>query len=476
MTELQMPESKKKEILRVFNLQKQNHHQVRTTTYQQRKVKLKKLLEAVYSESSEIEKAVYNDFKKPASEVKLTEIYPLVKEIKHALRHLKEWMEPEEVYPPITFIGSKNRIIYEPKGVALIISPWNYPVLLALNPMVAAIAAGNCVILKPSERTPHTSAILKKIVSNVFDEEEVTVLEGGKKTAETLLALPFDHIFYTGGGEVGKIVMKAAADNLASVTLELGGKSPVIIDKTVDLRDAATNIMWGKLLNAGQTCIAPDYALIHESKLEKFIAEIKNAIHRFYGDDAMMQESPDYCHIVSAPHFAKISELVKDAVRRGAKIEIGNNSSSKEKFISPTVLSNVDMNSQIMKEEIFGPVLPVITYKEKGDILNIVEANPKPLAMYIFSKSKSFIKEMTVSIPAGGVTVNGVITHFTNSNLPFGGVNKSGMGKYHGHHGFKTFSNEKAFMKLPKYHSLKLLYPPYNSFVKKIIDFTVKYL
>lgn len=471
-----MAEITKKEILRVFNLQKQNHNKIRLANYKQRKTKLKKLLTAVYSRTLEIEEALYKDFKKAAPEVKLTEIYLLVREIKHTVRHLKEWMEPEQVYPPLTLLGSKNRIIIEPKGIVLIISSWNYPFLLTLNPLVSAIAAGNCAIVKPSSKAPHTSALIKSILSEIFAENEVAVFEGGGKTAGILLEQKFDHIFFTGGIEVGKSVMKSAAENLIPITLELGGKSPAIIDAGANMHEAAQNIVWGKFLNAGQTCVAPDYVMVHQDDEELLLKQLEKSIRKLYGEDISRDNNPDYCDIIDAKHTERINQLVKDAVKKGAIIKIGNETNNKNNFIAPLVLTGIKPDMQLFKEEIFGPVLPIVTYKNSDDIYKTISLNQSPLAMYIFSSRKEFIKKMSNTLKAGGITINGIAAHFVNSNLPFGGVNNSGIGKYHGYHGFKTFSNEKAFMKLPKYHSLKLLYPPYNNRVKKIIDFAVKYL
>ncbi|MFC2134157.1 aldehyde dehydrogenase family protein, partial [Bacteroidota bacterium] len=457
-----MTESSKKEIARVFELQHEHQKNLRATTYKERKAKLKKLLKAVYNRTDEIEEALYKDFRKSPSEAKLIEIYNLVREIKHAIRHLKEWMAPEQVYPAITFIGSKNRILFEPKGVVLVISPWNYPFLLAMNPIVSAVAAGNCVILKPSSKTPHTSKLLKSLLADVFEENEIAVFEGSGKTANLLLAHNFDHVFFTGGIEVGKSVMKSAADNLTCITLELGGKSPAIVDSTANLHEAAQNIIWGKFMNAGQTCVAPDYVLVNEKDESELLIQMEKAINKFYGDHNNIDEKSGICNVVDAKHSARLKALIKNAVKLGAEIKIGNTKNSKGNFISPIVLTGVKADAQILKEEIFGPVLPLLTYKDEEDILKQVSNNPHPLAMYVFSKRKKFVNKMITNIPAGGVTVNGVGTHFANSNLPFGGINNSGMGKYHGYHGFKELSNQKAMMKLPKYNALKLLYPPYN--------------
>ncbi|OGU61719.1 MAG: aldehyde dehydrogenase, partial [Ignavibacteria bacterium RBG_13_36_8] len=371
----------KKEIYKVFELQRQNRISAARTTALERKLKLKMLLGAIYDDTEKIEKAIYADFKKPAAEVKLTEIYLLAKEIKYVLRNLNKWLRPRRVKPPITFLGSSNKIIFEPKGTTLIISPWNYPFLLAINPLVSAIAAGNCAIIKPSEKSPNTSRFIKNFISKLFPENEVAIFEGGKHTAEILLELPFDHVFYTGSSDVGKLVMKAASENLSSITLELGGKSPTIVDETADLANAAQSIVWGKFINAGQTCVAPDYLLIHQSIESKLIDLMVETVKKFYSNDGRSYRKSDYCGIVNEKHMVKINSLVKDAIRHGAKAELGN---KKDKHhFSPTILSNVSIDSKIMKEEIFGPVLPVLTYNDEEEILKIVSENPKPLSMYI---------------------------------------------------------------------------------------------
>lgn len=462
-------------INKIFAGQVKNKSVVTQSSVKERKTKLKKLLKLVYERRTEIEEAIFADFGKPPQEVQLTEIYVLVNEIKNSLRKLKMWMKPVRVSAPLPFLGSSNKIMYEPKGVSLIISPWNYPFQLALSPVVAAVAAGNCAIIKPSEKSPNTSKLIKKIIKELFNENEVAVIEGGKETAKVLLELPFDHIFYTGGAEVGKIVMRAAAKNLTSVTLELGGKSPVIIDQTANLKDAASKIVWGKFINAGQTCIAPDYLLVHASIKKIFIKYLKESVNKYYCNLENISECSHYSGIINEKHVSKIKKLLKGSIEEGAKIEFGGESIDGKNFISPTILSSVSMDSQIMKEEIFGPLLPVIKYKDESDINIIIERNSKPLALYIFSKDKKFINRIIKQNPSGGAAINDVVVHYANVNLPFGGVNTSGMGKSHGYYGFKEFSNERGIMKQSKIPVLKMLYPPYNDFKNKIINLTVKY-
>lgn len=463
------------EIKKIFELQKENSKIISQTSYKERKQKLKKLLKLILEKSGEIEKAVYYDFKKPAPEVKLTEIFTVTTEIKHALRNLNKWMKPKIISTPITFFGSSNKIIYESKRTALIISPWNFPFMLAMSPLVSAIAAGNCVIIKPSEYSPNTSTLLKKLLKEIFHENEVAVFTGDHATAQYLLQLPFGHIFFTGSTEVGKIVMEAAAKNLSSVTLELGGKSPAIIDVTANLKETAERISWGKFFNAGQTCIAPDYLIVNKKIKQKLVDELKTAVEKLYGSLDKISSSPDYCRIINEKHTARAIEIFEEAKIKGANVEFGGDFDKQKKYFQPALITNVDLNSRLMTEEIFSPILPLITYEKEKEILEIINNNPNPLAMYIFSKNKNFTKYLISAIPAGGVTINDVVVHFVNVKLPFGGTAASGFGKSHGFSGFKSFSNEKPIMKQPAITPLKFLYPPYTKFVKKLIELTVKY-
>ena len=462
-------------IKNVFELQQKNKADINNSSVDKRKFKLKKLLNAILNNIDELCDANYKDFKKAKTETMLSEVFPLTSELRHTIRNIKRWQKPHRVSPPLAFFNSSNKIFYEPKGQVLIISPWNYPFLLAVGPLISAIAAGNCVIIKPSEHTPNTSAFLMKFISQIFDETEVAVIEGDYQEAQGLLSLPFDHIFFTGSTRVGKIVMQAAANNLTPVTLELGGKSPTIIDESADVKNAAQKIVWGKYLNCGQTCIAPDYLLIPEHLLNNFVKVFKQSLEKLYGNINSISSNPDYCRIVNQNQYERILSLITDAVKNGAKL-IGNfDHNDEQRFLAPVLLLNVSINSEIMREEIFGPVLPVITYKNEHEIFDIINRNPKPLALYIFSKRKTFIKKILNKIPSGGSVINDVVIHFSNFQLPFGGVGSSGMGKAHGFAGFKTFSNEKSVMKQPKFPPSLLLYPPYTETVKKIIKILVKY-
>lgn len=468
-------ENLQKEIKRVFDLQKSNRMRLANSSVEERKAKLKKLLNEILVSQDQICEAVYKDFRKSREETRLSEIYATTSELKHIIKHLKKWMKPKRVSTPLSLFGSSSKVLYESIGQSLIISPWNYPFQLVMAPLGLAIAAGNTVIVRPSEKSTNTSALLKKMIDKLFPEDEVKTFLGDEEVARELTSLPFNHIFFTGSPTVGKLVMEAAAKNLTKVTLELGGKSPVILNKDADLRTSATRIAWGKFMNGGQTCVAPDYLLIHEDVKEKFVGYMIEATKNLYGDKNTLREENNYCRLIDVKHFQSIQRLIDDAVNDGATIIHGGEIDESDKFISPTLIENVKLDSAIMQNEIFGPVLPIITFKDFNEILYIVNQNPNPLALYVFSKNKSFIKNMLESIPAGSSAVNDVVVHFANYNLPFGGINYSGIGKSHGYHGFKAFSNEKGVMKQPKYSTMTLLYPPYNNFKSKLVNLTIKY-
>jgi aldehyde dehydrogenase (NAD+) len=360
--------------------------------------------------------------------------------------------------------------------VCLIISPWNYPFNLAMTPLVSAIAAGNTAIIKPSEMTPHVSALLQELVSETFDQQEVAVFQGDHETAQALLALPFDHIFFTGSPAVGRIVMAAAAQHLASVTLELGGKSPVIVDRSADLRQAARDIMWGKLANNGQTCIAPDHLYVHESVRDDFVAEAEQAVRRAYGDSApQRQASPDYCRIVNQRHFQRLQALIEDAQAQGASTLFGGQLAADERYISPTLLGNVPDQARLMQEEIFGPVLPVLPYSDIDQVIAAINARPKPLALYLFARDETLVEKVLGKTSAGGSCINHNLLHYLNGQLPFGGVNNSGIGKTHGVHGFREFSNQRAVLRA-KRSIAHWLYPPYTPRVQKLSRLVLRYL
>lgn len=459
----------------LFHKQKANQYKIGNTTYKERIKKLKMLkvaLENTYKQ--DIRDALYKDFKKPQLEVDLTEIYPVIDEIKFVKQNLKSWLKKEEVSTPIAMLGSSSYIMNEPKGVCLIISPWNYPINLTLGPLVSAIAGGNTVILKPSEMTPNTSKVMAKIISDLFDENEVALVEGEVETSQALLELPFNHIFFTGSPAVGKIVMKAASKHLTSVTLELGGKSPTIVDETANLDKAVSKIIFGKFMNTGQTCIAPDYVLIDERIKDDFIKSFKRQIKELYTENA--DASNSYCRIVNNKHFKRLVDSLEDSKTRHSKVESGGNYNENTNYIEPTLISNLDEESQLMQEEIFGPILPLKTYKTLSEAVDYINSKEKPLALYIYSKNKKNINFLLNNTRAGGTCVNHNLLQYLNHNLPFGGSNNSGIGKSHGYFGFLEFTNQRSLLKQHTLGAVDLLKPPYANWKQKIVDLTIKWL
>ena len=464
------------DIESVFTAQLNNRWNVSQTSTIEKIAKLKNLENWIINNKQSIRDSIYKDFHKPAVDVDLTEIFTSLSEIRHAIKHLKKWAKPRRVRRTMALVTTRSWIQYEPRGVVLIIAPWNYPFNLTVTPLVSAIAAGNCVILKPSELAKNTSNLISKMIEELFPENEVAVMEGDKDVSIELLKRPFDHIFFTGSTAVGKIVMGAASKHLSSITLELGGKSPVIIDETANLNDAAQKIIWSKLMNCGQTCIAPDYLLVNEAVLPKLIPKLKHFIEKLYGaENSDWKTSPDYARIINKQHFRRLSQVLNEAVQAGATVEIGGELDETEKYIPPTVLSNVKKDSTIMEEEIFGPILPIMTYTNIDEAVNLIRSKPKPLSLYIFSKNQQNIDRVLADTSSGGVCINDTVIHFSQTNLPFGGVNDSGIGRTHGFYGFKTFSNEKAVVKHNRFSPLKLMYPPYTKRVQRIVDLIVKY-
>lgn len=451
---------------------------LRTEPWQNRKKLLKAFGEYVMQNRQKIHEAVKADLGKSATESDMSEVHPIITEIKHAVRNLADWVAPEPIDAPITFLGTTSEVQYEPKGVCLIIGPWNFPFNLTLGPLISCIAAGNTAIVKPSELTPHASRLMREMVKDFFDEDLVTVVEGDANIATQLLKLPFDHIFFTGSPAVGKIVMRAAADHLTSVTLELGGKSPTVIDSSANLVDAAKRIAFGKFLNVGQACVAPDYVLIDKKVEREFIDLLKQQITKLYASNGSInQQSPDYGRIVNTRNFNRIDALVQDAIQLGATVEMNGTSDVASKFFHPVILSQVSTEAKIMEEEIFGPVLPIIAYTNEAEILPIILARPKPLGFYIFSARSEFQEKLTTAVSAGAVCINECVLQFSHPNLPFGGTNTSGFGKAHGRYGFLAFSNEKPVLKQKRGITMSsFLYPPFTGRVKRTIDLMLRWL
>lgn len=461
------------EILKVFKTQRANTQNLANTNSTERKAKLQKILNWTLSHEVEIGQALYADFKKNPAETNLGEIFGVVGEIKHLIKHLNSWMKPQSVPTPLTMIGTSAHVRFEPKGVCLVISPWNYPFNLSIKPLVQAIAAGNTVILKPSEMTSHTSSLLKKMLTELFEANEVAVFEGDATVSQLLLNQPFNHIFFTGSPNVGKIVMSEAAKNLSSVTLELGGKSPCIIDETANIKKSAEKIAWGKFINNGQTCIAPDYALVHKSVENEFIIEVNRAIKVMYGDNP--KASNDYCRIVNNRHFNRLNGLLQEAISKGANISGGGETDGLENYVAPTLLTKVNDSMRIMNEEIFGPILPIVSYSTNEEAITYIKNREKPLAIYINSRKESNIKYFMDNSSAGGTVINDCVIHYGHTEIPFGGINNSGIGKSGGIWGFTEFSNQRAVLR-QKFGTFKMIYPPYTPAVAKLIRFFVKYM
>lgn len=472
---VQTPNANEVNIQRVFKKQQTHALALRKTSAAERLAKLEKLGQVLLDRGEDIKKAVAADFSKPELEADLSEIFPILSEIRHARKKLKKWMKPHKVSPTSSMLGTKAEVRYEPRGVCLIISPWNYPINLTFGPLVSAIAAGNTAMIKPSEMTPHSSALMREIVTSVFDEQDVAIFEGDASVAQALLKLPFDHIFFTGSPAIGKVVMEAASKHLTSVTLELGGKSPVVVDETADLKKAARNIAWGKFSNNGQTCIAQDYLYVQESVKEAFLQELQQVVSKMYGDTVEAQRrNPDYSRIVNSRHFERVNRLLRDAVDRGAHTITGGQTSAEERFVAPTVLTDVPQNASIMEEEIFGPLLPILPYKNLDQVIGEINSRPKPLALYVYSKNNRNIERILKETSAGGSCVNHSLVQFLHGNLPFGGVNNSGIGNSHGYYGFKAFSHERAVVR-ESFSSTPLLYPPYTKFSRLMTRLTLKF-
>ena len=454
----------KADIYRVFALQQQHQYEVAATDARARMAKLRRLQAAILAHRAELEDAMWADLRKNKTEVALTELAVVSHEIRHTLDNLQSWMTAKKVGAPLTLFRTHSEIVYEPKGVCLILAPWNFPFTLTFDPLVSAIAAGNCVVLKPSEFSPHTNVVMRKIVSDCFPPGEVSFFEGDATVAQELLSLPFNHIFFTGSPKVGKIVMRAAAEHLASVTLELGGKSPVIVDETANLDTAAAKIIWIKIMNAGQICISPDYVLVHRSRHDALLQKLTDKIKQFYGQTPEeRQKSPDICRMIEQKHYNRVKNLLDDALHVGAKISIGGEYDEHERYLAPTVLHHVPVEAKIWEEEIFGPLLPVRSFDDLDQAIALVNSNPKPLALYIFANDDRRVQKIIRETRSGGVSVNDCGAHFYNLELPFGGSNNSGIGKCHGVFGFLEFTNQRSVLYQAKWlPTTDWFLPPYG--------------
>jgi aldehyde dehydrogenase (NAD+) len=433
------------------------------TNAKERLARLDRLKANLLSRREALAEALFADFRKPRAETESTEVLPVLMELAHTAKHLKSWMKPRKVETPLLLAGTSSEVRSEPKGVVLVIAPWNYPFALAISPLVTAVAAGNCVMLKPSEKTPHTAAFLEALVRDTFDPSEVTTVQGGPDVGEALLRLPFDHFFFTGGPRVGQKVMTAAARHLAGVTLELGGKSPVVVDATADVKAAAERVVWGKFLNAGQTCIAPDYVFVHASKEEAFLSAAKEALERFYGKtEEARRASPDLCRLVDDAAFSRVCGMLDRTVSGGGRLVAGGVVDAASRYIAPTVLADVTPGAAVMEEEIFGPLLPVLRFEQLETVVETIRGGGKPLAMYIFSQDEAQIEQLLRQTSAGGTVVNNVVLHFANPSLPFGGVGPSGLGAYHGEVGFRELSHARAVLRQGRASLAHFFFPPYT--------------
>ena len=452
-------------IKALFYRQQQHQPEVARSTARQRIAKLRRLHAAMLQHREAIKAAMYADFRKPPHEVDISETSCVNSEIRYAIRHLSGWLTPRHVGVRTPLLGSSASIRYEPKGVCLLMGPWNFPFNLNFIPLVAAVAAGNSVIIKPSEHAPHSAALIRQIISECFPEEEVAVVEGEVEVAKQLLDLPFNHIFFTGSTAVGKLVMQAAAQHLASVTLELGGKSPVVVDETADLDRAASRIAWIKCLNGGQTCIAPDYVLVQDSVHDAFIERLRYWLEKYYGKTAeARRQSPDLARVIHQRQFQFVKSLLDDAVQRGSRVAFGGFNAPEERYFEPTVLVDVPRDAQIWAHEIFGLLLPVRRYDQLEEAIAYINAGPKPLAFYIFSRRERQIDQFIGETRGGGVCVNECALQFFNPELPFGGHNASGIGKYHGESGFYEFSNARSIARQHSpFPTTNVFLPPYGS-------------
>ncbi len=465
------------ELQTLFDQQQAHHRHVRSAPASVRREKIKRICDGVKARRQVIKDALYADFRKSPEEVDLTEVKAVVDEAEFALKHLNAWMTPERASTPSLLMGTSSEIQYEPKGVSLIISPWNYPFNLTLGPVIAAVAAGNSMVVKPSEFTPNSSRVMREMIEELFDPREIAVVEGAVDTAQALLDLRFDHFYFTGSPEVGKIVMRAAAEHLSSVTLELGGKSPAIVDATAEIDDAAAKIAWGKFTNTGQTCIAPDYVLIHESHRDAFIERTSHYIQQYYGDTPEARSStPDYARLVNNRHFSRVEALLSEAVEAGAHVAFGGKTDAASRYIEPTVLTDVPDGSRILEKEIFGPILPVHTFRDLRDAIRRVNEKPNPLALYLFTTEERAESAVLGQTRAGGSCINDVLLHYLNPDLPFGGAGHSGIGMGHGKYAFREFSHARSVLRR-SYGSklMRYVYPPYGSVAQRMIDAALKY-
>jgi aldehyde dehydrogenase (NAD+) len=451
-------------ISKIVQAQKSYFASQETKNISKRKKLLKNLFAEITKREKDIINALYADFKKSEYESVMTETSIVISELKRTIKNINAWAKPQSVMPAFLNFPSSSKIYKDPYGVVLVISPWNYPYQLAFVPLIGAIAAGNTAVIKPSELTPNTSKITKEIIETVFENNHVAVIEGGVDVSTELLAQRWDYIFFTGSVTVGKIVAKAAAQFLTPVTLELGGKNPCIIDETANIKLAARRIVWGKLINGGQTCIAPDYLLIHTDVKDEFVANYQKEVTKAYGDNP--EDSKDYPRIVNQRNFDRLALMLENE-----EILVGGQINRDDNYIAPTLINEPKLESEVMKGEIFGPISPVISYQTEKDIHTVISNYEKPLALYVFTGKKSFANKMIAKYSFGGGTINDTTVHFANHNLPFGGVGESGVGAYHGKQTFDIFCHKKGVTKRYNWLDLPVRYAPYKGKLKILKTF-----
>lgn len=452
-----MKELKYEDVVEILKKQDEFFYTNKTKDIKFRIEQLKKLKSAIKKYEDRIFDALYKDLRKHKVESYTTEVGLVYKSIEEAIKNLKKWSKDKQVTTPIYLLPGKSVIRYEPYGKVLIIGPFNYPFQLLIEPLIGVIAAGNCAVLKPSELSINVSRVVTEMISETFDKSYINCVQGGVDTNKSLLNANFDYIFFTGSVTVGKIVMEAASKNLTPVTLELGGKSPVIVDKDTNIKNTATKIIWGKTLNAGQTCIAPDYVFVHKDIKDELILEMKLAIEKLYGKE--IDKSDSYGRIINKRHFSRLKSILdedRDKIVYGGRHNIDDN------FIEPTIIEISLRDAACMREEIFGPILPIITYDNLDKVINDINNHDKPLALYLFTENKSIEKKVIDSTSSGGVTINDTILHVSNPNLPFGGVGPAGIGSYHGEESFKTFSHKRSILKKSNKINFPVYFPPFK--------------
>ncbi len=455
-----------KSINEILKVHKNYFYRGETKSISFRLDQLRKLKNSIKEREEDLIKALYEDLGKPSFEAYATEIGYVLDSIRYMMKHLKSWAKVKKVKTPFIHFGAKSYIYSEPYGTVLIIGPFNYPFQLLIEPLIGAMASGNCMVLKPSENTPYTSNIIKNMIKEKFDEKYISVIEGGVGTTSSLIHAPFDYIFFTGSIKVGKIVMEAASKNLVPITLELGGKSPCIIEESANLDIAAQRVVWGKFLNVGQTCVAPDYLLVHKNVKKEVLKKIKQTIRTFYGENPSV--SKDYGKIVNEKAFNRLIHLIDKN-----KVVIGGEYNKEDLYIGPTIIDEVNWEDPIMEDEIFGPILPIIEYEDLNSIIQMINERPKPLALYLFTENKKIKEKVIRSISFGGGCINDTLSHVASPYIPFGGVGTCGIGSYHGKYSFDVFSHKKSVMKKTTKFNLKEMYPPYHdgklNILKKIL-------